>query len=62
MNTTIRIIGTDGKVHRTIANKFMGSGASSPIKIDVSELSVGTYYVIIESDKYKDVQQLKVIR
>ncbi len=62
MNTTIRIIGTDGKVHRTIANKFMGSGASSPIKIDVSELTVGTYYVVIESDKYKDVQQLKVIR
>ena len=61
VRTNIRIIGTDGKVYQTIDDKYYGTG-QTPIEIDISGLSVGTYYVMIESDKYKDVQQLKVVR
>ncbi len=62
VKTTIMIVGTDGKLHQTISDKHFGTGVSSPLEIDISKLQVGTYFVIIESDKHKDVQQLKVVR
>lgn len=61
VRTNIRIIGTDGKLYQTIGDKFYGSG-QTPLEIDITELPIGTYYVMIETDKYKDVQQLKVVR
>lgn|GEM_PF-1434623 len=61
MRTNIRIVGTDGKLYQTIGEKYYSKGLT-PLEIDISELPIGTYYVMIESDKYKDVQQLKVVR
>ncbi len=61
VRTNIRIVGTDGKLYQTIGDKYYGTG-KTPLEIDVSKLPIGTYYVMIETDKYKDVQQLKVVR
>lgn len=61
VETSIRIVGTDGKLYQLIGNKFYGTG-QTPLEIDISELPSGTYYLMIESDKYKDVKQLKVVR
>lgn len=61
IRTTIRIVGVDGKLYQTIGDKYYSRG-QSPLEIDVTKLPIGTYYVMIESDKYKDVQQLKVVR
>lgn len=61
VRTNIRIIGTDGKLYQTIGDKYYATG-QTPLEIDITELPVGTYFVMIESDKYKDVQQLKVVR
>ena len=61
VRTNIRIVGVDGRLYQTIGDKYYGSGLT-PLEIDISKLPIGTYYVMIESDKYKDVQQLKVVR
>jgi metallopeptidase family M12-like protein/type IX secretion system substrate protein len=61
VRTNIRIVGYDGRVYQTIGDKYYGTG-QTPLEIDITELPTGTYYVMIETDKYKDVQQLKVVR
>jgi hypothetical protein len=63
VKSTIKIVDLKGVVYKTIENQNIGSGIGSTVlDIDVSDLAVGTYFVIIESDKYKDVKQLKVVR
>lgn len=61
MRTNVRVIGVDGKIYKSINDKYMVSGKSNLI-IDISDLPVGTYSVMIESENNKDVQQLKVVR
>lgn len=61
VKSTIRIVGVDGKVYKTIADQYMVNGKST-LLVDVHDLQVGTYYIMIESDKHRDIQQLKVVR
>lgn len=61
VSTNIRIIGVGGKEYKNISVGYISTG-KTPIEIDVDDLLVGTYYIMIESDKHKDVQQLKVVR
>jgi len=61
VNTNLRIIGVDGKEYRNTRIGFISTG-KTPQEIDVHDLPVGTYYLMIESDKYKDVQKLIIVR
>lgn len=61
MRTDIKLINESGKIVKTISDKYMVSGKSTML-IGVQDLPAGTYYVIIESENNKDVQQLKVVR
>jgi len=61
VSSNIRIIGTDGKEYKNIRVGFISTG-KTPQEIDVQDLPIGTYYLLLESDENKDVQQLKVVR
>lgn len=61
MKTNVKIVGMDGRIYKSVNDKYMVSGKSVML-IDISDLPVGTYSVMIESENNKDVQQLKVVR